>query len=65
MRTMDGQLVLFGGLCPSCGVTSAYVKYRKRVIRILLCMTCNQVVEDLSCGYADAGEREPRSGNRG
>jgi hypothetical protein len=65
MRVIDGQLVLFGGLCPACGVTSAYVKYQRRIIKILLCAQCDQAVQDLACGYTINGKGAPRSDHRG
>jgi hypothetical protein len=63
-NVLNGQLSLFGGLCPACGVTPAYVQYRRRVIRLLRCVTCHAPVEDLSCGCGDVKGEGP-GGHRG
>jgi hypothetical protein len=64
MRPLDGQWALFGGLCPTCGVVQAYVEYQRSRGRVLRCAICHALVQDLSCGFANA-KGTPRSGHRG
>jgi hypothetical protein len=50
---LEGQLTLFGGLCPACGGTQAYVRrMRPRQTFVLRCVTCDAPVRDVMCGCA-------------
>jgi hypothetical protein len=48
---MNGQLSLFGALCPTCGQGSGYVRRRRGKIT-LRCVRCDGPAIDVTCGCA-------------
>jgi hypothetical protein len=54
-RVLAGQISLFGGVCPQCGLVPVRIRF-PRGVRETSCAHCGaQVNEDLSCGCAGVG----------
>lgn len=56
VEVLAGQLELFPMLCPTCGVTVAYVGYPKVRRKIVRCTQCHTPVRELSCGCTGQSE---------